>query len=424
MTTTTTVNNVPRERARVRRNSDAHGSSPVGDVSLSLELKEYGSFEEVRAWRDAWDELATDCGADLFSTFDWCEAWWNHYGHGRSLRILSFLDDAERLVAVAPLFTERLGLGPVGLTAWRVVGCDHSVTTCGWMIRKGYEEAISRRFAERVSRDPSWDVIQIGSLPAYAAEGSAGLFEALSQCGIGKCELRDTHPHMYHELADSFDGYLEKISTSNRKKWKRDERKLAEQGEVVVERVGDGPEALAALREFIDLHQGQWREKGCLGHFGDWPDAEAFHLELARRMAARNRLLLVRVLRGGEVVASEYAYCFGARAHLILTTRAPGVPGRVGFMALVREAIAAGARQVDTLRGFYEHKKELGAILGSQKSIVIVAPRVSSRARLRLFEFGAKCLHLVYYRLWFSRLAKSLPLRRKPLWTSWIRSRL
>ena len=423
---TTTISNVPRERAGMRRGTDSGSTSPPvnGGVRTPLELREFDSFEVASAWRDSWDELAVDSGADLFSTFDWCEAWWNHYGHSRSLCIMAFHDDTQRLVAIAPMFTECSSLGPVKLAAWRVVGCDHSVTTCGWMIRKGYEEDVARRFAERMSRDPSWDVIQIGSLPAYAEKSNANLFDALAQCGIGRCELRDTHPHMYHELADSFDEYVGKISTSNRKKWKRDERKLVEHGEVVVERVGDGPEALTAIREFIDLHQGQWMEKGCLGHFGDWPDAEAFHMEAAHRMAALGRLLLVRVRRAGEVVASEYAYCFGGRAHLILTTRAPGVPGRVGFMALVREAIAAGARQVDTLRGFYEHKKELGAILGSQKSIVITAPKASSRIRLRLFEFGAKCLHLVYYRLWFSRLAKSLPSRRKPLWTSWIRSRL
>ena len=74
-------------------------------VQDGLQVTCYRSFEEIQFLREEWDRLVESVGGDVFSSFDWCEVWWKHFGHGRwlELYVATFGDE---LVAVLPLFRE------------------------------------------------------------------------------------------------------------------------------------------------------------------------------------------------------------------------------------------------------------------------------------------------------------------------------
>ena len=50
-----------------------------------------------------------------------------------------------------------------------------------------------------------------------------------------------------------------------------------------------GVAGLAYFDRFLELHAAHWAEQGKLGHFGDWPDSEAFNRDLIARMATTGR---------------------------------------------------------------------------------------------------------------------------------------
>ena len=102
----------------------------------ALEHRVYGSFEEVQALREAWNDLASRTG-DILCSFDWCEVWWKHFNRWRRLEIHA-LFEGPRLVAVLPLFRETIRPGGVWLRTVRALGCDYTITTVGLAIEAGY----------------------------------------------------------------------------------------------------------------------------------------------------------------------------------------------------------------------------------------------------------------------------------------------
>jgi len=416
--------NVPS--SDTRRPDAVAGSAAAKSVPAGgLVAVHHTSFADVESLRDEWDAFVERIGGDLFSTFDWCRVWWQHYDKGRSLHLVVVRDEPEgAIAAVLPFFAERIWIGPFPLRALRLVGCDHSVTSVAPAVDPPrISEVLSHAFEWLESKVP-WDIIQLGPLPGYfeAREQLQATFRKVP--AVADIELRPTEPHMWFDLPASFDEFLAALSTKERRNARRDERKLEEQGEITREVVTNRASLDEAFDIFIDMHQAHWKAQGCLGHFADWPRAVAFHKDMVHRMFDLDRLMLSRVRIDGDTIASEYSYVFGRRAHWILAARQPGVPGRIGFCGLVRHACERGAVQVDAMRGYYDYKRLLGAKQEPQYSLVAVRRGTLPKLRFALFRVAARFLDLAYYRLYFSRVAPKLPWTPSPLWRSWIRSRV
>lgn len=400
----------------------AHAEMQQSDRALAHDVAD--DFADLEPIRNEWDAFVERIGGDLFATYDWCAVWWRHYGNKRRLHVHILRDGpGGAIVAVLPLFSERLRVGPFALRVVRLVGCDHSVTSVAPAIEMPHARQVLRAVVDHVSQTGSWDVLQLGPLPGYF-EYAEQLALDLRACGVGDVDVVDREPHMYFDVAASFEAFLDNLSTKERRNVRRDERKLDERGAVVRELVRDRRELWGAFEAFIEMHQAHWRGLGCLGHFADWPGAVAFHRDMAERQLDRGRLMLSRVRVGDETVASEYSYAFGKRVHWILGARREGAPGRVGFCGLVRHACDSGLTLIDAMRGSYEYKRLLGAKVAPQRSIVALRGGAMSSLRYRAMRAAARCLDLAYYRVYFSRLAPKLPVTPGPLWRSWIRSRL
>ena len=167
-----------------------------------------------------------------------------------------------------------------------------------------------------------------------------------------------------------------------------------------------------------------------LGHFGDWPGAEAFNRSLVSVMSQAGRLRLLRLRANDRVVARQYSLVFGNTCYCRLAARAvqrdwdPYGLGRLSLMKLFERLIPEGVHRVDVGTGTYEYKLRLGGEEHNVRSILIVAKRSGARRRARVFCALADAIDRFYYRLWYCRLAPRLPLRHGPLWTTWIRSRV
>lgn len=389
----------------------------------------YASFDRVSALQRPWDDFAEQVGGDIYSTYDWCRVWWRHYGRGRHLQLHIF-SEGRQLIAVVPLFYERLRLGPLSLRTVRLVGCDHSVTTCAPLIRTDRMAPVISSIVDHLDRNGPWDLLHFGPLPAYYGHGSA-LAEALRRCpSVADVIYNDRGgPHIVFDLPESYDAYLGALSRKERHNVRRGERLLDQthswQVSVVPnEQVDD------AFHLFVQQHQTQWRQRAQLGHFSDWPEAQTYHHEMAVTQSHRNRLMLLRMDADGECVGFNYNYRFGQRLHWILTSRSVEPkwdlysPGRLLHCAAVRAAIGAGIRQIDGLRGMYDYKLRLGGSLLQLQSVSGIHRGLVSRLRFRMTRFNARLLDLLYYRMWFGRLAPRVPYLQRSLWPVWIRSRI
>jgi CelD/BcsL family acetyltransferase involved in cellulose biosynthesis len=330
--------------------------------------------------------------------------------------------EADRLVGVAPLFEERLQLGPARLSTLRVVGCDHGVTTCAPVIAAAQLPRAIVALADSAEAAGN-DMLHWGPFGGYNDQVDS-IVPALGRCGAWRVHVRQCAPQMLFDVPSTFDDYLDQLPKKRRYEFRHEEKRLGKSAPLsrTIPRLPGDIEA--AFTQFVDMHQSYWIPSGRLGHFGDWPHSEDFHRSMLAKQAERGRGLLCETRSGSELLASEYCYHFGPRLHWVLTARQPEVGGRLGFGEMIKECCSRGVREIDAMRGYYDYKKWMGARTVHQRCIVGVRDGFASRLRTGAFRGASFALDRLYYKLWFSRLAPRLPVKRKPLWPLWIRSRL
>lgn len=396
-----------------------------------MKLQRYSSFEDAAALQSAWDQLVEQTGGDIFASYDWCAVWWRHYGSRRRLHLFVAFEGDE-VVGVLPLFSETRWAGPVPVRAIRLVGCDHSVTTCGFAVQVEHAREVIHAVVARLNEDMNWDLMQLGPLSAQQSS-VADVVSALgsaSDIARAEADTRRYGEQMLIELPDGFDAYLNAVPRNERRGTQRRARKLEQEHGMATAVTGTNGDARDAFDRLVTLHQQQWTAIGQLGHFRDWPGATAFHRDMLAAQSRHGRCHFVELRSGDELLATQYEYRFGRRLHAVLAARTLDErwshysPGKLVHMASVENAIKAGCRVIDDMRGRYEYKERLGGAVSSLQSVSVYRRGALRSARIAAFRTIAWGVDVIYNKIWFCRIATRARLKKRPLWTWWIRSKL
>jgi len=394
-----------------------------------LTVKVLKSFEEAASLRELWDKLVQGLQAEVYGSFDWCRIWWSHYGRGRELRIFAFYAGGE-LVGIVPMFRERLWICG-GLRIAKLVGCDFALAICSLLVHaSGASEAI-RRVVSYWLNEGGCDAVWLG--PLNGSDSSVEHARLACQRLASEVEIvRDAEigVHSSFHLPSNFEEYVQGLDKRQKQNFRRDMNLFGRTFKVESDVVSDEVEATKEFETFQRMHAEQWAAQGKLGHFQDWPRGLDFNRELIREHARLGRLRLYRLLADGNVVSYQYGFRLGDRLCWRLPARPAGKEwdrfglGRLGLMKMIEDAIGEGIRFIEAGCGHYDYKVQLGAKEYPLRSILISSRRLGGRLRCRCIVLVSWLLHLLYYRIWFGRIAPKLPLPRRSLWKSWIRTRL
>jgi len=375
-----------------------------------------------------WDACVAAAGSDLYFSYDWCRLWWEHYGAGRELHVLAFRRGPV-LVGVLPLVLQRTWLGPVPVRIAKLVGADSTIAVLKPAVQAVDAAEVYPEVLRRVFGEWGCDLLYWGPLSGERAHAdelvhcSAGLPDLAQVLRAGPCGV-----HAVISLPDTLDAYLAGLSKSERGNYRRDWQRLCREHEAHYVLLPPSA-AERGFEDFVALHTAQWRHVGRLGHFGDWPGATEFNRALMRALAPQGRARLGRLFTRTETLQMELSFTFGETSHWRLPARSSDVQwdryglGRVACVERVRCAIADGVRHIEAGPGHYEYKLRLGYSEFSMHSVLLAAPRALAQGKARVLATAAGLLDRLYYRAWFNRIAPHLPLRRHPLWKSWIRTR-
>ncbi len=369
-------------------------------------------------------------GAEIFLTYHWCRIWWRHYGGGRELRNFIFMLD-DSVVGILPLFFDRVRLGPLRLQVCKIVGTDFTPITLSIPIKKDFTDQVIRRLREELS-DYDFDILHLGPI-AGLYDNFDGLYDS---CGrsFGKdwsILTKTEEVQTYFKVAQNWTAYMQALSKNKRKKIKKYLR--------LVEEVGTLKSVTASendfdvfFDEFVEMHKNRWNSQGKAGHFNEWPGSYAFHRQAALAQLALGRLRLRRVMVNNISLGYKYCYRFGERYFQYLNARAtsqditlkfPYVSlGVVVFAEHLKAAFGENIKWLDSMRGRYEDKLQLGGELYPIKNIYIYKKSLSGSMRTRLFMATAWLIDKFYYKLWHSRIAPKLRLRNRKLRQKWIRT--
>lgn len=386
--------------------------------------------EDLMRLRDEWQALANHSRADIYLMPEWFDLWWEHFGDDCQLACL-VARQGGTLVGLVPFCIDRIRIGPFALHVARLAGTDPHCIVFHMPIQADIEaaEVLAACFdhlfrnlgCDLVSFTPASDLSDLIPLVRRACSGRASL--SVIDQSLGS--------HVVFDLPESFDQYLGGLSKKRRGQFRRDLKGLRDIYGMGSSRVFPHTDEFT---DFTLFHTRQWQASGRNGHFHDWPGSTGFYCALAERMAEAGHVQLHKLTGRTKPLATQFVLVSGQTCFWRLPARTLDAEaerlsiGKVGLVLMIEQLISDGIRRIEAGRGEYDYKLVYGGADIPVHRLVISRATWWAGMRLRLLLAWADLLDLLYYRIWFLKLAPRL--RRltggkpRPLWRAWIRTRL
>lgn len=336
-----------------------------GDAALRVDV--LSASAELERLVPEWHELLDRCPwATPFQSPEWQLAWWREFGND-GLRAVA-VRRAGELVGLAPFFVYRLPGEPRRLTLLADGVSDYQDA----LLDPGHAQAAGRLILDRVAAlRGEWDVCELDELrpgsPLLAPELLAALPDGLeaTTAPLGICMSLPT--------PTSAEALEARLSPRFRRRLRRADEALRAAGraDFVMAAADTLPERLDAL---IRLHTLRWTEQGEPGVLAD-ARIQRFLRDAAADLLERGRLRLYALRLDGAPIAVLLAFSQADRMYAYITgldpAAAPLHPGMLLLRHVLQDAIRAGFREVDFLRGDEEYKRSWRPVEGRNYRVVV-----------------------------------------------------
>lgn len=321
-------------------------------MTLQVDVRRDESCFDLPEWREL---LKRDPDGHVFSTPEWHKTWWEEFGAGNDLLLLTMTRD-DVLVAIVPLYrasTESRSvlrfIGGVDLT-------DYLGPICP---KADLEEVAESLVRWLLVTDVGWDEFDAHNLPVPFGFAEV-LVDHVDRQGF-EFELEQEETSAVLPLASDWDRYLASLGSKERHELKRKRRRLARDHSDASFRTATEETLEDDLRAFVDIHRGA---EGMKGHFMR-PEIATFFGRVAHAFMPLGWLRLDFLEIGGRPVAATFGFELEKRLYLYNSAYEPEArsssPGLVLVSELVKEAIERGFDRFDFLRGPERYKYQLGA---------------------------------------------------------------
>ncbi len=348
-------------------------------------------IQDFALLEEEWDELyRTAHGSTPFQSWAWMYSWWEAYGAGYELRIVTLRDSEGLLVGLLPLMLERRrGLGVLLFIGTRRNDYQDILA------REGWEQRISEPARQALTRIGGWHVADLHQL----RPGSVGWSVLQAWRGPRAWVRHEGSPLV---AAKPWDELVAALSKNQRSTVRRTLRRAAADG-LRADRVRPEDAELAA-RRLVALHRELWQGRNMTPEHSTARWA-SFIESAARRMTSRDMGEISEFRRNGEVVMSLFWLVGPGFVGFYHSGVSQRILDHYQWNALLVQAGTAiaqarGAAYLDLLRGEQDYKLQWASkVLPSHRLILgrntlawsVYAGFHVLRARLEDFIFSPGC---------------------------------
>lgn len=311
-------------------------------MGYSVEPGDFSSLERE------WGELLQACSdSHVFFTPQWQKAWWQEFGGGKELLLLSVRQNGE-LIGIAPMMRSGETISLIG-------GGD----VCDYMdfiALEGQEVAVLSQLLDYLE-PMDWNSFDLQSLLPHSI--ALGHFVPLAKERGYPVEImtEDVSPQLV--LPSSWEDYLSQLKRKDRHELQRKLRRLSKVP-CHFYLVEGGEQLPQDLEDFFRLFQ---QGKGGKGEFMT-NQMRGFFEAMASSVATKGYLRLAFLDVDGKRVACAICFDCWDHFHLYNSGYDPDYASlSVGLLCkafCIREGILEGKRRFDFLRGAEPYKYDLG----------------------------------------------------------------
>ncbi len=344
---------------------------------------------------DAWtDLLLASPTSTVFSSFQWCDAWWRHFGGGKRLNVVTVRDGSGELVGVAPLMVRRFG----PFRKLEFIGAGLSDYSDFVVHPRCAQAAIGVILTFLQGRHRGWDLGDLSEVPAQSSLLSFLRARRISGLNV-TCLPQTNCPFI--ALPTSWEAYVSALPRKRRYYVSSFPRKFMREQDGSLEVVAEKMKVEDAIATFYKLHMARWATKDqSLSHEHTEQGFLPFLEEVCMRFAvaeenpahegnpSRGWLRLVSLRAGSQVVASSVNFLMNGRWNSYMKGFDPqwaaSRPGTVLDALRIEQAIKEGARLLDFGRGDEAYKSGFGATNSQNRRVLMATGAPRSRAAFAL----------------------------------------
>ena len=310
-----------------------------------------GCFD-LPQWRELLDR---DPDRHIFATPEWNRLWWEEFGAGKDLFVLT-MRRGDELAALVPLYRKHEGdrkilrfLGGIDLT-------DYLGPICSVEDRDDVAAALVEWLTDA---EIEWDEFDAHNMPVPF--GFADFLVERADARGFTFSLDQEETTAILTLPDNFDAYLELLDAKERRELKRKRRRFVREAPDAQFRTATEETLEVDLKLFVEMHRGA---EGHKGHFMR-PEIATFFERVAHALMALGWLRLDLLEIAGRPIASTFSFRLDDTFYLYNSAYEPDMarlsPGVVLVSMLVERSIDEGLQRFDFLRGPERYKYQLGA---------------------------------------------------------------
>jgi CelD/BcsL family acetyltransferase involved in cellulose biosynthesis len=352
-------------------------------TGMMLEVVE--DSRSFAALEEEWEDLHRHSPrATPFQSWAWLYSWWEHYGEGYELRLITVRSEESLLVGVVPLMLERRRWG-LGKLLFVGTGLSDYLDV---IVRAGWEDNVLDSGAQALGRMGRWRVADLQQLrPGAAAWGLQQWWDG-AQISLWQdsCPVVEVKP---------WDELLASLSRNLRSTIRRALRRAAADG--LERKVADASNTKQAAQRLVALHREAWQGRTIVPEHSTQRFA-AFTVTATERLACRGLGSVSEFWQDGEVHISTLlmfgrdfcgTYILGASQKALQRYQWSSLY----IWDAVEIALGRGSSYLDLLRGEEPYKLRWSSgtsptrrlILGQQRTLWIpyaVYHALRSRAKL------------------------------------------
>ncbi len=326
------------------------------------ECRDWAKLERLRPEWNRLMELNPALG--LFSTPDWLAPWWRAYSGKKELLSLVASDAEAGVVAILPMYLERVRSFGLTLRRLRLIG-DGSKDSddLDFIIHPGYEDMVVKGFLAW-ARARRFDVCELNCVSPRSTSVNL-IQQGTVEAGWG--HMAGQWPTGIVRLPGTWEQYLKRLSSKERGKVGNRYRHLQNRYKVAFHRCEGIEQLPSCLETLFRLHQKRWQSRGEKGSFSV-AERRQFYYDMAAALARRGGLELWVMALNGEPVAAQIGLRYRDTVHSLQEGFDPVYASdSVGYVLrshVLRHCIETGVRQYDFLAGDQDSKQRWGTEAG------------------------------------------------------------
>jgi len=278
--------------------------------AIKMRITEVNRFSDFIALEERWRKVLQQSSHTIFQTWEWLSTWWRYFGNGKRLLIL-LAEENEEIVGIAPLMYSVYTKSGARQGVIEFIGAGHSEYN-DFILTDKSKKSIHMFFDYLNNLTDNWSCAKFADIVE-----KRGQFSPLRQISdkmlLGRTSL-------ILALPKSYEGLLYSVKGRDKKDFKRNLRRLDENG-FKVDLVDYSSETLLTkgMNTLFDLHQKRWRSKGGFrGMFAE-QNFRDFSLNIAKCFSQEGWLGLYCLELSGKPAAAILGFKYLSTYYLYIS---------------------------------------------------------------------------------------------------------